>query len=383
MFILNILIYVFFAWAMFRMGKASYDANTDEDFIDRNLWYYIVFFVIISAVRWRVGMDSVSYVISFRDGFLKGDTTHVNGEWAFYYLCDFMSKYKIHFSIGMGLCAFIQIYCIVKGLLPHRSILVYLPVVMFGGISYLDLMNAIRQMIAACIFLYSIRFILQRSLWKYVVGLVVASLFHHSVLMLIVLYFVPPLFDISGRRWLLLCIYLACFIIGLTPQFQNLVMYLESTVAIVGYDSYVDRISMILDQTYTQEAKTFGPMQLSYFLSGLALIWYGPRLGGRYSDSIQAFRLWYLLAVVYSCGYFLVSNVSHLMLRPLMYFSLFQTIILSLLLYDLINGDERTPNDRNIAYLLIAIIWVNIAWNVTKNYGLPFESVAYKTFFLK
>lgn len=383
MFILNILIYALFAWTMFHIGKSSYDENIDEDLIDRNLWFYILFFVIISAVRWRVGMDSVSYVISFRDGFLKGDTTHVNGEWAFYYLCDFMSKYKIHFSIGMGICAFIQIYCIVKGLLPNRSILVYLPIVMFGGISYLDLMNAIRQMVAACIFLYAIRFILQRSLWKYALLLVVASLFHHSSLMLIVLYFIPPLFDISNKRWLLLGIYMACFIIGLTPQFQNLVSYLEATLSMVGYDSYVDRISIILDKAYTQELKAFGPMQLSYFLSGLALIWYGPRLGRRYADTIPAFRMWYLLAVVYCCGYFLVGNVSHLLLRPLMYFGLFQTIILALLLYDLFQSDDCNSKDRNIAYLLIAIIWVNIAWNVTKNYGLPFETVAYKTFFLK
>ena len=328
-------------------------------------------------------MDSVSYVKIFRDGFLGGDITQVNGEWAFYYLCDFMSKYKIHFSIGMGVCAFIQIYYIVKGLLPNRSIIVYLPIVMFGGISYLDLMNAIRQMIAACIFIYAIRFILQRNLCKYAMTLVVASLFHHSSLMLIVIYFIPPSFDVSGRRWVLLSTYMACFVIGLTPQFGNLIRYLEATVAMVGYDSYVDRISVILNETYMQEAKSFGPMQLSYFLSGIAMIWYGPRLGSRYSDSIPAFRLWYILAIVYSCGYFLVGNVSHLMLRPLMYFSLFQTIILALLLYDLIESEESSPEDRNIAYMLIAIIWVNIAWNITKQYGLPFESVAYKTFFLK
>lgn len=383
MFILSILIYALFAWAMFRIGKSSYDEYIDEDLIDQKLGFYILFFVIISAVRWRVGMDSVSYVISFRDGFLSGDTTHVNGEWAFYYLCDFMSKYKIHFSVGMCICAFIQIYCIVKGLLPNRSILVYLPIVMFGGTTYLDLMNAIRQMISACIFLYSIRFILQRSLWKYALLLGVASLFHHSSLMLIILYFIPPLFDISNRRWILLGIYMACFIIGFTPQFQSLVRYLEATLSMVGYDNYVDQISIILNNTYTQESKAFGPMQLSYFLSGFAVIWYGPRLGSRYSGTIPSFRLWYVLAVVYSCGYFLVSNVSHLMLRPLMYFSLFQTIILALLLYDLIQSDDSDSNDRNIAYLLIAIIWVNIAWNVTKNYGLPFETVAYKTFFLK
>lgn len=383
MFILNILIYIFFAWAMYRLGKDSFCENEDEGIIDSKLWYYILFFVIISAIRWRVGTDSVSYAISFRDGFLKGDTTHVNGEWAFYYLCEFMSKYGIHFSIGMAICAFIQIYFIVKGLLPNRSILIYLPVVMFGGISYLDLMNAIRQMIAACIFIYALRFILQRCLWKYAVMLIIASLFHHSSLILILLYFIPLSFDISGRRGLLLGIFIICFVIGLTPQFQNLVRYVEATISLAGYDSYMERISVILDNSYTEEAKSFGPMQLSYFLSGIALIWYGPRLGERYAEVIPAFRLWYLFAVFYSCGYFLVSNVSHLMLRPLMYFSLFQTIILSLLMYDLLEGDDGEPNDRTIGYLLIAIIWVNIAWNVTKNYGLPFETVAYKTFFLK
>lgn len=383
-----ILVYVWFAYVMCNFAKKSLqldpiiETGASEYKADRCLWYYILFFAIVCALRGRTGVDTLSYINVFKHGFFDGDTSKINGEWLFYYLCEFISKQHIHFVFGLGVCGFVQIFFITKGILPYRQILCYFPVVLFGGTLFLDMSNAVRQMMAAAIFFYSIKFIVDKKMIIYGVFIFVASLLHHSALMLLPLYFIPNGFNISSRRNLLLIIYLTCFFIGLTPQFQNFMSLVENMSNSVGYENYIDDVSRILNTSYTDEARAFGPMQLSYFICGLSIIWYGPQLGERYSKTITTFNLWYLFAVAYGCFYFLVCNVSHLMIRPIMYFLIFQSVILALLIQDLFTQSETDTAKRQTAWGLIAIIWVNITWNIIKHMNSPVESVTYKLFFL-
>lgn len=387
--IFNILVYVLFAYVMCNYANKSYELEPvesesfgEENKIDKNLWIFIIIFTLICAFRGRTGVDTLSYVYSFKEGFLGGNTKMVNGEWGFYYLCEFFAKNNIHFSFGLGICGFVQIFFIVKGILPYKSLLCYFPIVLFGGPLFLGLTNAVRQMMAAAIFFYAIKFIVNKKIIYYCISIFAASLFHHSVLMLLPLYFIPKSFNISSRRTVLLAIYIGCFILGNTPQFQGFISYLEVITKSAGYDNYVSAASEILNEGYIKEVKSFGPMQLSYFLCGLAVIWYGPYLSERYSKSMNTFKLWYLFAVVYGCLYFLFCNVSHLLIRPIMYFSICQTVMLALIIKDLFEEGEIDASKKQTAWLFIAIIWVNIIWEIIKNAGNPLECTTYKLFFL-
>lgn len=384
--IFHILVYVLLAYMMCNFANKSlqYESETDvqDDKLDKYLWYYVIFFALVCALRGRTGVDTLAYVHSFKKGFLDGNIENVNGEWGFYYLCEFISKNHIHFSFGLGICGFVQIFFITKGILPYKSLLCYLPIVLFGGVLFLGMCNAIRQMMAAAIFFYAVRFIVNKKPFYYVISIFVATLLHHSALMLLPLYFIPNSFNISRRRTVLLAVYIVCFIAGNTPQFQGLLSYLESLSESAGYDNYVNVASEILNESYTKEVRSFGPMQLSYFLCGLAVIWYGPHLGERYSVTIPTFKLWYLFAVAYGCLYFLVCNVSHLLIRPILYFQIFQSVILSLLIYDFFKDGETDKSKYQMGWMLIAIIWVNIVWDVIKNTGMPYECTTYKLFFL-
>ena len=66
MFIIDILIYVFFALVMCNLAKKSYYYNNTN--IDIYLWGYICFFTLISAIRWGVGVDSISYATEIMNG---------------------------------------------------------------------------------------------------------------------------------------------------------------------------------------------------------------------------------------------------------------------------------------------------------------------------
>lgn len=382
MFIFHILVYVAFACVMFSLGKRSAEAYGDSDKIDRYLWWYIAIFTIICALRRDTGIDTVAYVSIFKNGFYLNQLDAVNGEWGFYYLSNFLVKNGLHSAVGLGVCGFVMIFFTVKGLLPHKCLLTYFPIVLFGGSLFLGECNAVRQMMAACIFFYSIKFIVDRKPLYYCLLILAASLFHHSAIGLIVCYFVPYRLDISKNRAILLAIYLACFVFGATPNFQGLMLSLESFTTSIGYDRYTDTVSEILNAGYTKEARAFGPMQMSYFISGLAVIWFGQDIIKRYGGSIPTLSLWYILAVVYGCLYFLVCNVSHLMLRPIMYFQIFQTVMLSLIIYDLFRQGIENMAKMQMARLLVLIIWVNVIWDIIKNYSATYEYVIYKLFFL-
>lgn len=376
----HILVYVFFAYAMCVYAKKSEYLEHAPEKLDRYLWFYILFFTLVCALRGRTGVDTLSYVHMFKQGWQ--DLSSVNGEWGFYYLCEVISKSRIHFSVGLGICSFIQIFFTVKGILPHKYLLIYFPIVLFGGSLFLGMCNAIAQMMAAAMFFYAAKFIVQRKPVFYALFIGGASLFHHSALILLPLYFIPVRFDVSSRRMILLIVYVTCFVLGSRPQFQGLIGNLEYLIDSSGYDHYVDTASKILDPTYTKEAREFGPMQLSYFLCGLAVIWYGPMLKDRYSASITTFKLWYLFAVAYGCLYFLVCNVSHLMIRPIMYLHTFQAIILSMILYELFKQGQKDRAKKQMGQILLFIIWINIIWEVIKSTGSPNECTTYKLFFL-
>lgn len=382
--IFHILVYVLFAYIMCNYANKSCELENEEgqNTIDKNLWLFIAFFTLICALRGRTGVDTVAYVYIFKNGFFSGDTTSLNGEWGFYYLSDFIANNHIHYSVGLGICGFVQILFITKGILPYKSLLCYFPIVLFGGTLFLGMTNAVRQMMAAAIFFYAIKFIVDKKIIYYSISILVASLFHHSALILLPLYFIPKSFDISPQRRTLLIIFFVCFIAGNTPQFQWLISYLDALTGSAGYDHYVGVASEILNSGYTQETRAFGPMQLSYFLCGLAVIWYGPVLGKRYSESMDTFKLWYLFAVAYGCLYFLVCNVSHLLIRPIMYFQICQTVILALIIKELFEEGETDESKKQTAWLFIAIIWINIIWDILKNSGNPVECTTYNLFFL-
>ena len=252
---------------------------------------------------------------------------------------------------------------------------------MFGSRYFLDLNNGVRQMIVASIFVYASKYIADKKLWRYVIWILIASTIHHSAFMLLPFYLLPNKLKLSDKRVLMFLIFTACFIAGLTPSFQNMIGFAESLSNTFGYEDYAERVGTFLLEGQTEEALSFGPMMLSYLLTAIFTIWFGPNLAKKYEQTIPNFNLWYNLNFFFACAYFLVCNISHIFIRPVQYFELFQLIIVSLLLYDF--GFSRFRN-KMMYVLLLIILWVNTSWDITKTHrsGQVWESSTYKVFFM-
>lgn len=363
-FIINLIIYIVFACIMSAFARKSYTLYDDEYRIDNLEWAYILFFTAICAFRWNTGVDSVAYTIRFIRGF---EPDEGNTEYIYNYLTNFIADNQIPFSFGTGLLAFLQIFPLVGALRNNRYILITMPILLFGNCYFLSYMNAVRQMIAASMFFFACRYINEKRIVPYIIVILIGTLIHHSAAMMLPLFvlafFQKWITKLNDKRTLLMAIYIMCIIIGMTPSFQGLISFAEQYSQIFGYDNYTDRMQMFLGSDYSEEAHSYGIMMISYILIGAFIIWYGPILKDKYGDSIPCFNLWYFLAFAYGCLYFLVCNVSHVFIRPIMYFQPFQLVIASLLLWEFISQQRY----RNIAIVFIIVIWSECAWNLYKN----------------
>lgn len=378
MFVFNLLVYVFFAWAMSSFARRSaFLVPEGSSRLDANLWGYVLFFTVVSAIRWRVGVDSVSYIKIFQTGDVRNDSEEYLWDW----LVTFVHGNGLHFVVGTAVMAFLQIFLLTKGALPHRQVLVWLPVVLFGSRYYLDLMNGVRQMTAACGFVFLMKYAFERRPVPYVAGVLLLAGFHNSALILLPAYllgYVPwQRLRLHERRWACMAALLACLAVGQTPSFQGLVKYMEPLLVMAGYADLTDFYSTVLEGG-GHEALSFGPTMLSFLLGSMAVIWYGPQLHDRYARRIPMFHLWYFGAVFYSCTYFLVCNASHMMIRPFQYFEMFLALVLALLLHFLRQEGGRCQIHL---YALVLILWMCTAGGIYKASGGGPESVIYKTFF--
>lgn len=370
--------YAIFALSMFVMAKRVVFYYQENNLKLGGLWLtaFLTTFTLICAIRFNVGGDCLTYMKIFHNGWIFEDKEKL---WNL--LVTVFHQLGFHYVIGMGVIAFIQIYFITRGVRDFPFLLLTIPFVLFGGRYFLDLTGAIRQMTAACIFFWGSKFIFEKNFIKYVTVIIICSFIHHSSLMLIPIYFIPNRLSIANKRILMSVILIACFLLGQTPSFQGFIPIVQNITYIAGYSNRSEFITSYLNQGLTEEALTFGPMMLSYFLLAVILITYGPTLKRKYEKRIPLFNLWYNLAFTYSCAYFLICNVSHILIRPVLYLELFQLVTASLVLYDLFYAVETPIKKKYYCYAVIAVIWLNTSWDIIKNYNNPWNFTTYKTIF--
>ena len=151
---------------MTSLAKRSNLLSLDNDTIQWNgfLRAYVAFFVIISAIRYNVGGDSLAYSKILKYGIPKHTLEARSEEFLWVQFVEFITSHGIHFTIGMGIIVFLQIYFIIKGIKDYKYLLTSIPIILFAGRFYLELMNGMRQMLVACAFIYALKWIVERKL---------------------------------------------------------------------------------------------------------------------------------------------------------------------------------------------------------------------------
>lgn len=192
-------IFLITVWALiFRIGKKTK--------LKQVLFVAVCFLqcIVISAIRYRVGYDYSMYAIAFFKMVIKGFSSLEYFDWEIGYIL--LNKVVGMFTAQPGAIMVVTSVLSMAGpayLIARYSKNVYLSVFLYVNLYlfYLD-MNFIRQAIAMSIICFAYGFLRDKKFWRFLLLVIIASLFHFSALYMIPVYFVC-LFRINSRSMLL------------------------------------------------------------------------------------------------------------------------------------------------------------------------------------
>ena len=259
----------------------------------------------ISAFRYGIGFDYLRIYVPMFNFVISG----VPVEWdiGIIYLCKFISLFSYDYIWFFVLTSFITMYYFFKGFLTLSDSPVFLLLLFVFSGEFINSLNAVRQYMALAIFVYSIKFILEKNWKKYFIYIFIASLFHNSALMLLPIYFLPKL-KLGVKKQFLFIILTVISLPLISRLFYFLINFTKYTSYLgTGYDTF--------DPSYSELIMSV----IVYFVS---VLFYK-----KFSDD-KKFMLFFNLMLIY----LIISILSFkiiLAFRLVIYFRIFQIFILA------------------------------------------------------
>ena len=196
----------------------------------------IIIYAIIMGVRYKVGIDYSAYLSMYLAYY--GDERIEPG---FQLLLSTLRDFNFHYSVFFGTVAFLQIYFIYRAIKQYPDLYSFLAFTFMFGCVWYDYANGLRQELAFCIFVFSLKFILEKKWLRHYLLIALAFTMHKSAIVLSILY---PLFQLK-KDWFtnvkiqLLLLVGALFLMQINV-IQSAVQHLEGAITLLGYDNYLE-----------------------------------------------------------------------------------------------------------------------------------------------
>lgn len=276
-------------------------------------------YAVVFGVRYGVGVDSLSYMDMYEMGFTKAQEEDI--EIGYKVINNVFSGLGLHYSFLFAFLAFTQLFCIFSMERKNPAIWPFLTFVFMIGCYWLTFSNGIRQIMAFCLFAYSIPYLHKKQYWEVVLLWVLAFLFHKSAVLLIPLYLVLIFTkEWVSNIWIQLGLMSAAFMLSMGESFSTLVAQFDTIIGFVGYDNY-------LDNTYAD--KFYDSIELGVgfyvnFLINVIIIAFSKKVKAMYSNSWYP-RIYNLYFVGVIFGYLVLG--SQILGRVNYYFAYFGIIV--------------------------------------------------------
>lgn len=152
-------------------------------------FYLVNSLLIISVIlgfRYDVGVDYLTYMSSYEDYYIF--ETPTNFEFGFDYLIKLCAFLGFDYYMFFAATVFLEWLFWYLAFKDNKELLPYALLFLFITSSVFDSLNIVRQSIAIAISIYSYKFIIQKSIYKYLLFVFLAFSFHFSSIILIPLY---------------------------------------------------------------------------------------------------------------------------------------------------------------------------------------------------
>jgi len=298
----------------------------------------LLLFSIIFGMRYNVGIDYSSYL----NYYINGLTEKI--EPLFAQITLFCANMNFHYSIYFGILAFIQVFFFYYAFKDEKYLYPFLAFILIANMEFFSWMNIIRQSIAICIWIYSIKFIEQKKLLWYILGVVTAYLFHRSAIILLIFY--PLLYkgkDYFSKTLLQFVILASAF--GIRYMFERLIGYLGDLsglyISLLGRDFYERGYNIDALLGSFKEQTGTGIAIMFKIIVNIIIILYSKKMKSFYN--CNRFIIIYFFYFIGLITTYIFPDGFISFTRPFRYFYIFQSVILAYFLYYL-NKNKSTQN---------------------------------------
>lgn len=345
--LLNFLVYSFLLFFMvfmwdFISNKYCFYSHSEKTILYRSditllPFSFAVMFLIYSffaGFRYDVGVDYLAYL----DNYIYGNRYGLEYEFLFQKLIDICRNIGLNFAAYFFIIAFLQIFLYYNAFKKEVYIFPFLTFFFFCNGEWSNFNNIIRCMLAAVIWLNALQFIHKKQFVYYLLSIIVATSFHKSAIILIILY---PLLrnskDYFKSFFLQLIIFAVAFLLRLL--FVKYGYYLEGLVnwfsLNLGYESY-ELVSM-LDEA-NRDVEGSGLAFIFKTMFNFLIILQSKKIKEFYKFNDRFILLYNIFVVgVLFFGYTFPDGVISLS-RPFRYFYLFQNIMFAFYAYYLLKN---------------------------------------------
>ena len=380
--ILSIFLYSFFAFVLFIMGRNEWvvTKKIQPTSLVKSHWtpsayILIAFFIIISGLRYRVGVDCESYVDMLKEG---ASNYHYDRIEPFFkaIVNTIRALFPSRFFY-LSILAALEIIPFYYALRTRKFLYPYIGILLFMGPFYLIWMNGIRQSIAACFFVLASVILVDGANNKRLIAaliIIVAAQFHTSAYVLLAFLFLPIHWNLFRNRYINIAILLVCAIVGQTGFLSSVLGGYTEVETGDFYSNY--NLELILAQ---ESYMPYGPRRIVILLLSLMTLWFASEMKDQYKDKffVFSFNLFFIHACL--CEN-LFSNVSFIFRRPFIYTYPFEMICFAYLLFFL-RQKYKTNSFVYLAAMGLSCLFILIECYASM--GNPDETSLFKFIFLQ
>src|SRR5690606_21240437 len=287
----------------------------------------LLLFAFVFGMRYDVGTDYINYLV----GYLNKSYVS-KGEPLFDLLSDLSWTLNLHYSVYFGIIAFIQVSFFFYAFRHERYLYPFLVFFLFTNGEWLSWMNIIRQALAICVWIYSIKYIEENKLLKYVFWCLVALLLHNSAAILFVFY---PILR-SGKDYfksIPVQILLVVSALVVKEMFSSLIYRLEpfidSYIKIIGGDVYGGYNIVTLENSFIESDGT-GIGYIFKIIFNIIVILYSKKMKLYYNN--KRFNILYFFYFIGLVTFYIFPIGLISITRPFRYFYIFQSVIFAFFL---------------------------------------------------
>ncbi|MEQ1080468.1 MULTISPECIES: EpsG family protein [Acinetobacter calcoaceticus/baumannii complex] len=309
------------------------------------IWFFCSLFVVLGGIKWNTGTDWNAYYYNFLNSvtYDRAVNSPTSFEWGYSTLNYLINSLTGSFTVFLLIFSFITIYLKYKVLI-NRQFISYGLFGLFCFYCYTmgDIISW-RQAFAISLILFSIFFIIKRDFLPFLLCIVIASLFHRSAVICLLIYYAYNL-NISKKNMLL--IFIASMFLGLFLfkfKVSNLnIPFLSGLELFSAYQEKLDAYNDIGQVSYGQVDSTLSNF-LGYLRKAIFVI---PMILLVKKDNKIIYGLMNI-SLIGSVIYFVLGAIASDFKRLGGYFDIFDIILVPAILYGI--------ESKKVRYFLIFI----------------------------